>query len=111
MERVAPFSPVGQDRGVESVCSDGYHPHVSTNGNLVNLEPDGWGRRLFDLVRRGLIWAGYACLGTAFWILGWKGTFTSVLWLTGIGAVLQLAHLLPELSDDSSSGGEDSPSS
>jgi hypothetical protein len=88
---------------VWKVCSDGYHPHVSTNCNLVNLEPDGWERRLFDLVRRGLIWAGYACLGAAFWILGRKGTFTSVLWLTGIGAVLQLAHLLPELSGSASS--------
>jgi uncharacterized membrane protein YeiB len=82
---------------------------VASKSNPVNLEPDDWGRRLFDLARRGLIWAGYGCLGIAFWILGRKGTFTSVLWLTGIGAVLQLVHLLPELSDDSSSGREEPP--
>jgi hypothetical protein len=74
---------------VESVCEPGYR-------KLVNLEPDDWGKRLCALIRRGLILAGYACLGTALWILGWKGTFTAVLWLTGIGAALQSAHLLPK---------------
>jgi hypothetical protein len=85
------------------VSLTGYHPHVSPNSDLVNLEPDDWAKRLFDLIRRGLIWAGYACLGMAFWIVGRKGTFTLVLWLAGIGAALMLAHLLPKLSDDSSS--------
>jgi hypothetical protein len=77
-----------------TICS------VSTNGKLVNLEPDDWGKRLYALIRRGLIWAGYVCLGMAFWILGWNGTFMWVLWLTGIGAALQLAHLLPKPPED-----------
>jgi hypothetical protein len=73
---------------------------VSTSGKLVGPKPDDWGKRLYALIRRGLIWAGYICLGTAFWFLGWEGTFTGVLWLAGIGAALQFAHLLPEPPDD-----------
>ncbi|HEX6496156.1 MAG TPA: hypothetical protein VF018_11775 [Acidobacteriaceae bacterium] len=72
---------------------------MSANGKLVVLEPDDWGRQLFDLMRRGSIWAGYCCLFLAFWIVGRRDTFTLVLWLAGIGAALQLAHLLPELSE------------
>lgn len=93
---------------MESVFSAGYHLQVNQNSNLVNLEPDDWGRRFFDLIRRGLIWVGYACLGSAVWIVGRKGTFMLVLWLFGIGAVLQLAHLLPELSGSTSSEDTDS---
>jgi hypothetical protein len=85
--------------------------NVSTNGKLVNLEPDNWGKRLYALIRRGLIWAAYSCLGMAFWILGRKGTFTGVLWLTGIGASLQLAHLLPEPPEDLSPDDTTAPSS
>jgi hypothetical protein len=95
---------------VESACEPGYHLQREHNGKLVNLEPDDWGKRLYAHIRRGLIWAGYACLGMAFWILGWKGTFTRVLWLTGIGAALQLAHLLPKPPGDLSSDDAAPPS-
>jgi hypothetical protein len=92
------------------VCASlGTIRNVSTNGKLVNLEPDGWGKRLYALIRRGLIWAGYACLGMAFWIVGREGTFTGVLWLTGIGAALQLAHLLPKPPEDPSTDDTTSP--
>jgi hypothetical protein len=43
--------------------------------------------------------------------LGRKGTFTGVLWLTGIGAALQLAHLLPKPPEDLSPDDTTSPSS
>lgn len=82
--------------------SPGIIRKVTTNGKLVNLGPVELGKRLFALVRRGLIRAGYFCLMMAVWIVGRKGTFILVLWLLAIGAALQLAHLLPELPDDRS---------
>jgi hypothetical protein len=78
---------------------------VSPN-NLANLEPDDWGRQLFNLIRRGLIWAGYLCLAAAFWMVGGKDTFHSVVWLAGIGAALQLVHFVPELSKSTCEGEE-----
>jgi hypothetical protein len=93
------------------MCSDLYHPQVNSNEKLLIHQPDHWRVRLFDLVRRGLIWAGYACLGIAFWIVGRRGTFTLVLWFFGIGVVLQLAQLLPALSEGSSPDDANPPTS
>ena len=82
---------------------------MSLKDKLANLEPDAWAKRPFDLLRHGLIVAGYFSLFMAFWIVGRKGSFHLVLWLAGVGAALQLAHLLPKLSEKPSPTDIDSP--